>query len=132
MKAFLVKHLKIIITFIVALIFSIIVFAVVGGFHFVSTKETMKDLCDAFSIPGFLLAGFGILVFISNDGGFSMLSYSIKRIFAVFKKDPKMEDFYEYKKRKVENPSPFKHYLIIGGMFFLIGMIFLIIFSLLK
>lgn len=128
MKAFFLKHLKILITFLVAIILTIIVFLVVGGFHYESPKETIKDICDAFSIPGFLIFAFGLLVFISNDGGFSMLSYAVKRIFAVFKRDAKMEDFYEYKKKKIENPSPFKHYLIVGGMFFLIGMLFLIIF----
>lgn len=130
MKNFLLKHIRLFITLLVAIVFVLATLGITGGYHYVSTKETIKDLCDAFSIPGFLLFAFGLLVFIGNDGGFSMLSYAVKRIFSVFKKDPRMETFYEYKKRRVEKPAPFKHFLIVGGMFFLIGMIFLIIFFL--
>ena len=128
MKKFLLKHIRIWITLLVGLAFVLGILGINNGFHYESTKETMKDLCDAFSIPGFLMMGLGILIFISNDGGFSMLSYGVKRIFAVFKKDPRMETFYEYKKKRLEKPAPYKHLLIAGGMFFLIGMLFLIIF----
>lgn len=131
MKNFFIKQIKLFITSIVAILMGIIVFAAVGGFKFENTKEIIRDICDAFAIPGFLLLAFGVLIFISNDGGFSMLSYGVKRIFYVFKKDAKLDDFYEYKKKRVENPSPFKHLLIVGGIFFLIGMIFLIIFLIL-
>ncbi len=79
------------------------------------------------SISGFLLLSFGILVFISNDGGFSMLSYGVKRIFLVFKKDPRMENFYEYKKKRLEKPAPFKYLLVVGSIYFFIAIIFLII-----
>lgn len=128
MKEFLLKHIRILITSIIACILVLVVLGITGGFHYESTQETIKDLCDAFSIPGFLLLGLGVLVFISNDGGFSMLSYGVKRIFSVFKKDPRMENFYEYKKKRLEKPTPYKHLLIVGGVLFLIGMIFLIIF----
>lgn len=128
MKNFLIKHIRIWITSAIGLILVLVVFGVTGGFNYENPKETMKDLCDAFSIPGFLLVGLGVLIFIGNDGGFSMLSYGVKRIFSVFKKEPKMESFYEYKKKRLEKPAPFKHFLIVGGILFLIGMLFLIIF----
>ncbi len=128
MKNFLLKNIKIWVTLFFGIVLVLGVLGLNGGFHYENTKETIKDLCDSFCIPGFLLFAFGILIFISNDGGFSMLSYGIKRIFAVFKKDPRMENFYEYKKKRLEKPAPFKHFLIVGGMLFLIGIIFLIIF----
>ena len=99
MKEFFLKHSRTWITLFAGLLMVIGVFACCGGFQYENPKETIKDLCDAFCIPGFLILSFGILVFISNDGGFSMLSYGVKRIFLVFKKDPRMENFYEYKKK---------------------------------
>ena len=128
MKEFFLKHSRTWITLFAGLLMVIGVFACCGGFQYENPKETIEDLCDAFCIPGFLLLSFGILVFISNDGGFSMLSYGVKRIFLVFKKDPRMENFYEYKKKRLEKPAPFKYLLVVGSIYFFIGIIFLIIF----
>ena len=98
MKEFFLKHSRTWITLFAGLLMVIGVFACCGGFQYENPKETIKDLCDAFCI------------------------------FLVFKKDPRMENFYEYKKKRLEKPAPFKYLLVVGSIYFFIGIIFLIIF----
>ena len=129
MKQFFVKYSDYFITFLVGLFLTFAILLINNGFVYESLDETFKDLCDAFCISGFLLVSFGLLIFIGNDGGFSMLSYGIKKFFKMLKKNNELESFYEYKKKRIEKPAPFKNLLLVGLIFFAIGIIFLILFN---
>lgn len=130
MNNFLKKHLNEVIAFLVALFISIGIFIILNGFMAEDTSEIIKDLCDAFSVTGLMYIFLGLLIFIGNDGFFSILSYGVKIIFASFKKEPKVDKFYDHKQKRIENPAPYKHLLIVGAIYTAIGMIFLAIFYL--
>ena len=128
MTNFIKKHYSIIITFIVTFFIAAGIFILVKGYQAETTAELIKDLCDSFSVSGLMLIFMGLLIFVGNDGFFSILSYGFKMIFQAVKKDPRMERFHEYKRRRVENPSPYVHLLIVGAIYLAIGLIFLAIF----
>lgn len=128
MKKFISKHIRIVVTLFIAIVMCVAILLVNGMFWAETSLELMKDLCDGFCITGFLLIAFGLLLFIGNDGTFTMLSYAVKKMFVIFKKDNRLGTYYDYKKNKIDNPSPFKYLLLVGMIFMAIGIVFLLIF----
>ena len=95
------------------------------------TYAIMQCLSDAFFVPGVLVGGVGLLVFASNGGVFDMLIYATIRFFDLFKKDPrnkKYKDFYEYREAKKDRHRSNKAMLIVGGVFIVLAVIFLIVY----
>ena len=67
-----------------SLICIIIAFCVLLGkdiFHQDDPKAIYHILTDAFFVPGVVMAGFGLLVFSTNEGTFDMLTYGVRRLF---------------------------------------------------
>ena len=88
-------------------------------------------LCDAFFVPGGIMAGFGLLVVASNGGAFDMIAYGIMSLFALFYRNPakrKYHTFYDYRVHKEENKATYSHFLISGLIFVAISLVFLILF----
>ncbi len=129
MLEFLNKHKSTLISFGVGLIICLIILLINGCFKYESTIETIKDLCDGFSISGFLLISFGLMVFIGNEGTFSILSFGVKKLISLFTPNVYTESYYDHKKKRVDNKAPYSHLIISGLILFFIGMIFLIIFN---
>lgn len=128
MLNFLNKHKSTLISLGVGLVICLFILTSNGCFKYESTMETMKDLCDGFTISGFLLVCFGVMVLIGNEGTFSILSYGVKKLISLITPTVYTENYYDYKKRRVEKKAPYSHLIISGLILFAIGLIFLIIF----
>lgn len=102
-----------------------------GGFTETDTRLLLGEWSDAFSVPGILGLGFGLLVLGSNGGAFDMLSYGVKKLFHLFKKDPidrKYGTFYEYQQARREKKRSFLYLVIVGGAYLTVGLILLFIY----
>ena len=97
-----------------------------GGFTADEPGERWKLISDALFVPGVLLLGVGILIWISHEGEFDMLSFGVRKAFGIFRsqevRDREPRTFYDYKEsRKGREPGPISHLLIIGLIFVLLG-----------
>ncbi len=77
-------------------------------------------LCDCFTVSGILLTNFGLLLFVSNEGVFDGLIFSLQSFFGLFKKDlssrPRsFHDFKESRKGKKLKIGP----VLVTGLCFL-------------
>lgn len=103
-----------------------------GGYTDVTAKELVGDWSSSFTVPGVVCLGTGLLIWCGNEGAFDMLSYGIRSLFRLFKKDVKDRkygDFYEYRKARKERKKPFLYMVIVGGAYTLVGVILVIVYS---
>lgn len=103
-------------------------------FHAKTSVDVFHILCDAFFVPGVLIAGFGLLVLSSNGGTFDMLTYGVIRFFTFFKKDlkAKYKTFYDYRTAQQGSPRKFLYLVLTGLTFILISVIFMLLYLHLK
>lgn len=129
-----------IITFIIAAIMSLGIFAIRNGFSleigeldYYGGSKLLSVLSDSFFVVGVILLCIGGLIFCSNHGTFTLLSYGAKYALHAFVPQPtlKNQSYYDYQQMQKEKPkkSP-KIPLIIGLVFSLIGVIFFVIYYL--
>ncbi|MCQ2424251.1 MAG: DUF3899 domain-containing protein [Clostridia bacterium] len=89
-------------------------------------------LCDAFMVPGLLLIMFGLLVFVANTGFFDIFAFSVKKVVRLMfpALEYSKEKFHEYRERKNEEGRVrgYGFLFIVGGVFTLIGAVFLVLF----
>ncbi len=89
-------------------------------------------ISDAFFIPGVLLLCIGLIVYASNEGLFLSISYGFKAIGRTItaKKDEKLmnEKYHEYYARQIQKKSKCKHFLIVGAVFVVVSLLFVIIY----
>lgn len=99
-----------------------------------NAAERYKILCDAFTIPGIVLMLSAVLVWLSNAGSFSGISYAVR--YAIRMLIPGMgagagrETYAEFVARR-EEEGGVKGYgflFITGAAFFLTAIVFLILF----
>jgi len=85
--------------------------------------QALSDACFA---SGILLACAGGLMWITNDGLFTIFSFGISCLFSVFhRKDSdirRKQTFAEYKASKLEKQVPFGFLLLVGGTFLLLSL----------
>ena len=123
--------IKYLITFGVGAAMTISAASIMGIFSAESTADIIKILCDAFAITGVLLLGAGLLVFASNAGMFSMITYGAIMFVNAFRRDVsarKYESYYDYTEAKKNKKIKNAHLLWNGLLFLVIAVIFLIIF----
>ena len=92
-------------------------------------SDVFRILSDSFFVSGVLLTGAGLLLFVSNNGMFDMLSYGITTFFVARKKnvkERKYKDYYEYKQAKSEKKRSCAYLLIVGLAFISIAALCLI------
>ena len=97
-------------------------------FHLSQAVDVMKALCGGFFVSGVLIACFGGLVFASNGGVFDMITYGVKNLFWLFKKNPadrKYKDFYEYRDAMKEKKRSYGYMVIVGLAYIAVSLIFL-------
>ena len=85
-------------------------------------------LTDSFFVPGVIMASFGLLVFSTNEGTFDMLTYGVRRLFILLRRNPKDEKyktFYDYRMSQRENRHQFGYMIIVGLVYIGISLIFL-------
>ena len=92
-------------------------------------KEKIRILVDGFTIPGIIFCLLGILIWLTNQGTLTGVSYAFRHAIRMLIPGSKKreETYYEYK----ESRKKFTGYLfiyVVGGLFLLVGIILLIIF----
>ena len=97
----------------------------------VSPQERYLDLADAFTIPGVVMIMAGLLVWVTSQGGFDMISYALLRA-----KDSHIpgskhsgEQYYDYKVRQdKKRPKGYSFMFISGGIYLVPAIIFNILY----
>lgn len=91
-------------------------------------------LTDAFFAVGFVMAGFGLLVFTSNEGVFDGLVYGVRSFLEMFKRDHKRKyaTLYDYKESRKDKKSSFGFLVICGLGFLLVSMIMYMLYGMYK
>lgn len=123
------KLLKYGISAAVGVALALIIMIAKGAFTEDSTVQLMSILCDSFFVPGVVLTCAGLLVFVSNGGVFDMLAYAFILIGYTFKRDiskRKYHSYYEYKESKKDRKKGMGFLLIVGIIFIVISVCFLI------
>ncbi len=97
-------------------------------------SQNLLILTDAFTISGGLMLLFYLLVFVSDEGAFDMISYSIQLVWVVtFHKNVREtrlpRNYAEYRQLKRSKPRLNLRFILFSGLiFFIIGIILLIIY----
>lgn len=131
MKYFKEKILPYLIPFIIGLILFIIVIVTKKLFQQKDLQTIYRILSDAFALPGIVIGGFGLLVVLSNEGAFDIISYGFTLFIGKFKKDVsarKYKTYYDYKIAKRGNKKSFANILIVGIFYFLLSILFTILY----
>lgn len=115
--------------------------ALVAGFLIALSRGIFQEdeidmiitiISDSFFIPGVLLICVGLIVYASNEGLFLAISYGFKVIGRTFtaKKDETLmnEKYHEYYARQIDKKAKCKHFLIIGAVFVVISLLFVIVY----
>ncbi|MGN0818597.1 MAG: DUF3899 domain-containing protein [Candidatus Coproplasma sp.] len=124
------KALKYIITAAIGLAVALIIMFTHNVTGQESVKPVLTILSDAFFVPGVILAGVGLLVWVSAGGVFDMLAYGAIMFFDLFRKDlsnRKYKDFYEYRQAKKEKNRDFGFLLLVGLVFIAVSIVFIIV-----
>lgn len=78
----------------------------------------MKALSDGFFVPGVLITGVGLLVWVAGEGTFDIMAYGVKLLWDVFRNE--WESFHDYKARKGEKGKPAVSFILHVGVLFLL------------
>ena len=78
-------------------------------------------LCNAFFVPGILLASFGALFWVSNTGFFDSVSYAFHVVGHMFLPmgKSKRKTYYDYKTEKADKRAAVPAFIFIVGVFYL-------------
>lgn len=123
---------KYLITFLVGLLFAVIIMLTKSIFFQDNVKDVMHILTDAFFVPGVIICGFGLLVVASNGGTFDILSYGLISFFNLFRKDinkRKYKTFYDYRVAHHEKPKGFWYLVFVGLFYICLSLLFLYIYE---
>ncbi len=113
----------------VGMLIAVFVMVTRGIFGESELYDILVIINDAFFISGVCLLCAGGLVFVSDNGVFRMLSYSVSLFFQIRKKDikeRKYKDYYEYKQAKEEKKHSCAHLLVVGLAFIAAALVLLI------
>ena len=130
--------------FIIGFIISLIICAFIAGLIIIQElyglNRNFNDnlniiLCDAFSISGLLLCLFYILCYVSDEGAFDIIAYSVQLVWVMTfhrnVRETKLPKTYaEYRQLKREKPRlNLKFILFSGSLFLVVGIVFLILYN---
>ncbi len=93
-----------------------------------SVVEIMRFLSDGFIVPGVLLICFGAIVAVANMGSFYGIGYAMKHCIEML--IPFTKKKHQTYKEYIENKKPISNYYflyVVGAVFTIIGIIFMII-----
>ena len=97
-----------------------------------SGEVLLKDLCNAFFVPGVVVLGFGLLIWATNGGTFDMIAFGFIKLVDLFKKDltkVKYKTFYDYRKAQQDKQHSFSAFLVVGSALVAISIIFLVLYN---
>jgi len=99
-------------------------------------SSLLRILSDGFFLPGALMILIGLLMVVSNHGAFDALAYtgkSVKRLFIPERPGEKRVNYREYvEQRREKKTTGFGFLFIVGGVFAVIGLIFMLVFYVVK
>ena len=112
----------------------IIAFAVAMSKDLFSQTDVMviyQILSDSFLVAGVLVTGFGLLLFVSNEGVFDGLRYGFKVLAQMFKRRPTpvKETYFDYRTAKGRNKLAFGYMVFCGIGFLAICFLFSILYA---
>ncbi|MGI6713604.1 MAG: DUF3899 domain-containing protein [Bacilli bacterium] len=121
--------LKYAIAIVVAIAFFFLIVGLRNLFKQTELKEIYRILADGFTYPGIFYIGSGFLLFAANQGSFRGIGYALKRFVLMlipFSKK-KHETYADYlaKERTIKG---YLFLFIIGGVFLLVAVVFIILF----
>ena len=126
------KIIKYGVTSLIGLLLAYITLCNYGFFDANDTQYRYLCLSNAFTIPGVVIMMCGALVWISQQGMFDTLSYAGKMVVDQFRpsvyKHCKYGD-YVMEKRENRKKGGFGFLVIVGGVFFAVGIVFNILFN---
>lgn len=92
-------------------------------------------LSDAFFTSGVCIGSAGVLVLISNEGNFDILSYGIKIIRNMWKKADSQrqieKDLFEYRMAKHAERKGTRHLIVVGVVYLLLSAVLTMVFYML-
>lgn len=126
------KYIKYVVTFIIGSLMACAVFSYKNLFEATNTPDIIMIISDGFFLAATVIGGFGILFFLSNGGGFDIFVYG----FGAFRetltrkvdRDPNFPKTYFDFKEEREEKLPVAHFLVVGGLFLLLAVVFNAIF----
>ena len=117
-----------------AFITSLVILQEVYGQNRDFSKVYLTILTDGFTISGGLMCLFYLLVFVSDEGAFDIIAYSVKLVWNVtFHKNVRETNlprtYAEYRELKRSKPRTNLRFMLFSGLiFFIIGLIFMILY----
>ncbi|MBS7261987.1 MAG: DUF3899 domain-containing protein [Eubacteriales bacterium] len=96
-----------------------------------NAQMVFRRLCDGAFAAGVILAGFGGLLFASNEGQFDILSFGVKQVIRSFTRKDLSQDrqtFYDYRAEKSKHKRPVRYILLVGAGYLLLSGVFLAIY----
>ena len=100
------------------------------------TASLMRIISDGLFLPGALMVLIGLLLVVSNEGAFDALAYtgkSLKRLFIPDRPGTKHVNYREYvEQRREKKATGFAFLFYVGGAYTLLGLIFMLIFYVVK
>lgn len=113
------KHRAMIISAVIGLCMAVLISVARGAFSAGTTADRILAFCDGFSVSGVLLLCFGIMIWISNEGFFDVLSYAAQKglhhlIPGRFSED--LGSFYDYKMSKANGKRAGSAFLVVPGI----------------
>lgn len=109
------------------------IYAVISQDAFSQELSSMlRIFSDAFFLPGALMILIGLLMVVSNEGAFDALAYtgkSLRRLFIPERPGEKRVSYREYvEQRQEKKATGFAYLFVVGGVFAVIGLIFVLVF----
>ena len=120
---------KYLITFVIGLLIAFLVIIFKDTFSLTDKKEILRNLIDGFFVSSVIIGGLGLLVFVSNEGAFDMISFGLLSFFSMFKpkSERKYESYFDYKQSKAKEKIQSGFILYVGLILFAITLILLFI-----
>ena len=130
MKKYLPTILKYSISSLVAIGIFFIVVSIHNIYSETSAKNIMHYLSDGFVVPGILFLGAGFIVMVANMGAFYGVGYALKHLFVMLLPFiTKKEETYSQYLKKRKQIHGYLFLFVVGSIFLLAGIIFLIVYS---
>ena len=117
---------------VIGLVIALVVCLTKDLFKQTDTSMVLRILCDAFFIPGIVLAGIGVLTYLSSQGLYDGLTYSFASMARHRKNNPgddkTPKSYFDYKNNKKRRGASW-HLVIVGVGFVVIGVVFYLIYN---
>lgn len=118
---------------IIGLVIALVVCFARGILGQTETSQVLKILCDAFTIPGIVLTGVGLLSLATADGTFDGLAYSFKSMKNVrtnYRHDASTpKTYYDYKESVKKKRKTNWHFIFVGLAYLAVSLVILQIYN---